>query len=76
MRLMRWMRKSGEPIYRRSHIVSLVLAVGLPLVLLQIYKIYVGPISFEIQLLVGVLTSIIAGIVLFLTYRSTAQNQP
>lgn len=56
--------------------VGLALAVGLPLVLLQLYKIYIGPLDFGIQLLVIFLISIGAGLVLYLTYRSSAQNQP
>jgi hypothetical protein len=40
-------RKPGEPIYLRRHIISLALAVILPLVLLQLYKMYVGPLSFD-----------------------------
>ena len=54
----------------------LALAVGLPLILLQLYKIFVGPISFEIQLAAGVAISILAGLMLYRTYRSSAQNQP
>jgi len=56
--------------------VGLALAVGLPLVLLQLYKIYIGPLDFGAQLLVIFLISIGAGLVLYLTYRSSAQNQP
>jgi len=56
--------------------VGLGLAVGLPLVLLQLYKIYVGSISFGTQLVVGFVTSVFAGIALYLTYRSSAKNQP
>jgi hypothetical protein len=74
--LARGQRKPGEPIYLRRHMISLALAVGLPLVLLQLYKIYIGPIDFDIQLLVIVITSVFAGTVLYLTYRSSAKNQP
>jgi len=69
-------RKPGEPIYLRRHMVALALAVGLPVVLLQLYKIYVGPVSFEAQMGFGILVSVLAGIVLYFTYRSSAQNQP
>ena len=69
-------RKPGEPIYLRRHMVALALAVGLPIVLLQFYKIYVGPISFGVQMSIGIVVSILAGLVLYLTYRSSAQNQP
>ena len=56
--------------------VGLVLAVSLPIVLLQLYKVYVGPISFGVQLAVGLIISVVAGVALYLTYRSSAQNQP
>ncbi|MBI3357813.1 MAG: hypothetical protein HY038_13780 [Nitrospirae bacterium] len=73
---MRDARKPGEPIYLRRHMVSLALAIVLPLILLQLYKVYVGPISFGTQLAVGLAFSVLAGIALYLTYRSSAQNQP
>jgi hypothetical protein len=73
---MKGIRKPGEPIYLRRHMVALALAVGLPIFLLQLYKIYVGPISFGVQMLIGVAISILAGIVLYFAYRSSAQNQP
>ncbi|HEU5406658.1 MAG TPA: hypothetical protein VFU48_02755 [Nitrospira sp.] len=72
---MKWTRKPGEPIYQRRHLVALALAVGLPVVLLQLYKVYIGPVSFEAQMGFGILVSILAGIILYYTYRSSAQNQ-
>lgn len=69
-------RKPGEPIYLRRHIIALALAIGLPVILLQLYKIYVGPVSFGAQMGFGILVSILAGIILYYTYRSSAQNQP
>ena len=69
-------RKPGEPIYQRRHMIALALAVGLPIVLLQLYKIYIGPVSFDAQMGFGILVSILAGLVLYYTYRSSAQNQP
>jgi len=68
-------RKPGEPIYLRRHMIALAFAVGLPIILLQLYKVYVGPISFGWQMLVGFVVSVLAGIVLYFTYRSSAQNQ-
>lgn len=55
---------------------ALALAVGLPIILLQLYKIYVGPISFSVQMAIGAIVSILAGIILYFAYRSSAQNQP
>ncbi|HMS82020.1 MAG TPA: hypothetical protein PKD12_00030 [Nitrospira sp.] len=69
-------RKPGEPIYQRRHMIALALAVGLPIILLQLYKIYVGPVSFDAQMGFGILISILAGLILYYTYRSSAQNQP
>jgi multisubunit Na+/H+ antiporter MnhF subunit len=69
-------RKPGEPIYLRRHMIALALAVGLPVVLLQLYKIYIGPVSFDAQMGFGILVSVLAGLVLYYTYRSSAQNQP
>jgi len=74
--LRRGARKPGEPIYLRRHLLALILAVGLPVVLLQLYKIYVGPVSFDAQMGFGIVVSILAGLILYYTYRSSAQNQP
>jgi hypothetical protein len=73
---MKWTRKPGEPIYQRRHIISLALAVALPLILLQLYKVYVGPLSFDFQLGVGLVLSVILGLALHFAYRSSAKNQP
>jgi hypothetical protein len=70
------MRKPGEPIYQRRHMGALALAVGLPLVLLQLYKLYVGPLSFGAQLVAGLVISVAAGLALYFTYRSSARNEP
>lgn len=56
--------------------VALTLAVLLPIVLLQLYKIYIGPVSFGAQIGFGVLVSILAGIVLYFTYNDSARNEP
>lgn len=73
---MRWTRKPGEPIYLKRHMVALAIAVLLPIVALQLYKVYVGPIGFGTQMGFGILVSVVAGIVLYVAYRSSAQNQP
>ena len=69
-------RKPGEPIYLRRHVIALALAVGLPIMALQIYKIYVGPIHFVVQIGLAVFASVVAGLWLYVTYRSSAQNEP
>jgi len=73
---LKWTRKTGEPIYLRRHMIALALAVSLPIILLQLYKIYVGRISFGVQMGFVVLVSVLAGIVLYLTYRSSSRNEP
>jgi len=73
---MKWSRKPGEPIYQRRHMVALLLAVCLPIVLLQLYKIYIGPISFSAQLALAIVVSVFAGIGLYLLYHSSARNEP
>ncbi|MBH0198845.1 MAG: hypothetical protein HP497_05395 [Nitrospira sp.] len=75
-RLGRGGRKPGEPIYLRRHMIALALAVGLPVVLLQLYKIYIGPVSFDAQIGFGLLISVLAGFILSRAYRSSAQNEP
>jgi hypothetical protein len=68
-------RKPGEPIYLRRHIVALAIAVLLPIVVLQLYKIYVGRISFGVQMAVAVGIAVLAGLALYFVYRSSARNQ-
>ena len=69
-------RKPGEPIYLRRHMIALALAVILPIVLLQLYKIYVGQISFGTQMGIAVAIAAVAGLRLYFAYRSSACNQP
>ena len=69
-------RKPGEPIYLRRHMIALAGAVAFPIVLLQLYKKYIGPLSFDVQLAVVLIGSILAGILLHHLYRSSAQNEP
>lgn len=69
------MRKRGEPIYLRRHMMALALAVVLPIVILQLYKIYVGRISFGAQLGLAIGIAGIAGLALYFAYRSSARNQ-
>ncbi|HWC50609.1 MAG TPA: hypothetical protein VG453_02935 [Nitrospira sp.] len=70
------MRKPGEPIYLRRHMIALAMAVILPIIALQIYKIYVGQISFGVQMGLAVAIAAFAGLALYFTYRSSARNQP
>ena len=56
--------------------VALALAVGLPIILLQLYKIYVGPVSLGVQMGFVILVSVLTGLGLFRIYRTSVQNQP
>ena len=69
-------RKPGEPIYLRRHMVALAGAVALPIILLQLYKLFIGPLSFDVQLAVVLIASILAGLILYFTHRSSARNEP
>jgi hypothetical protein len=73
---MKWRRKPGEPIYQRRHMMSLTLAVIVPLILLQLYKIFIGPLSLDVQLGLGLLVSVFLGLALHVAYRSSARNEP
>jgi hypothetical protein len=55
---------------------GLLLAIVLPLIALQAYQLYVGPISLEVQLLVGAIASAAGGLILYFAFRSSARNQP
>ncbi len=70
------MRKPGEPIYLRIHMVALALAVLSAFALPRLYEIYFGPLSFTMRLLAALLIAVIAGILLYFTYRSSARNEP
>jgi hypothetical protein len=54
--------------------VALALAVVLPIVILQLYKIYIGRISFGVQMALAIAIAALAGLTLYFTYRSSARN--
>ena len=51
-------------------------AVALPVIVVQGYKVFVGPLSFDVQLLVVIVVSVFSGIGLYFFYRSSARNEP
>ncbi|HEY7129730.1 MAG TPA: hypothetical protein VH332_08665 [Nitrospira sp.] len=55
--------------------VALTLAVILPIIALQLYKIYIGRISFGVQMGLAVVIAVCAGLALYFAYRSSARNQ-
>ena len=56
--------------------IALVMAVALPIVALQLYKIYVGHISVGIQVGFALAMAMLTGLALYFIYRSSARNQP
>ena len=55
--------------------VALALAVVLPIFILQLYKIYVGRMSFGVQMGLAIAIAALAGLSLYFAYRSSARNQ-
>ena len=70
------MRKPGEPIYLRMHMVALALAVVASIAIPRLYEVFFGPIGFGVRLVSGLGIAIVAGVVLYLTYQSSARNEP
>ena len=70
------MRKPGEPIYLRVHMVALALAVVAPIALPRLYELFVGPLSFTNRVVAGIVIAAGAGVALYLIYRSSARNEP
>jgi hypothetical protein len=70
------MRKPGEPIYLRIHMLALVLAVAASLVIPRVYELIVGPIGLGGRMVAGVIIAAVAGIFLYRLYSSSARNEP
>ncbi|HJR77467.1 MAG TPA: hypothetical protein VJ805_10850 [Nitrospiraceae bacterium] len=70
------MRKPGEPIYLRIHMVALALAVAAPLALPRLYEIVIGPLSFVARVVAGILIAAGAGVMLYRLYGPSARNEP
>ena len=69
-------RKPGEPIYLKRHMLGLALAVVSPILLPLLYHRYIGPLSFATLFVADLIIARIGAIVLYFTYRSSAQNEP
>jgi hypothetical protein len=69
-------RKPGEPIYLTRHMVGLALAVISPILLPLLYDRYIGPLSFTTRFIAALIIAVGGAIVLYFTYRSSAQNEP
>lgn len=79
---MRWitiadsMRKPGEPIYLRKHVLAVSVAILATVVLPRVYELVAGPMSLEARLLSGVAIAVAAGVALYLLFRGSAANEP
>ena len=69
-------RKPGEPIYLKRHMLGLALAVVFPILLPLLYHRYIAPLSFATRFVATLIIALIGSIVLYFTYRTTAQNEP
>ena len=69
-------RKPGEPIYLKRHMLGLALAVVFPILLPLLYHRYIGPLSFATRFVATLIIALITSIVLYFTYRASAQNEP
>ena len=69
-------RKPGEPIYLKHHMLGLALVLISPILLPLLYHRYVAPLSFDTLFAAGLIIALIGSIVLYFTYRASAQNEP
>ena len=69
-------RKPGEPIYLKSHILGLAVAVAAPILLPLLYHRYIAPLSFTTIYVASLIIAVIGSIALYVIYRSSAQNEP
>ena len=69
-------RKAGEPIYLKRHILGLAAAVVAPILLPLLYHRYIAPLSFSTIFAASLIIALIGSIALYLTYRSSAENEP
>ena len=70
------MRKPGEPIYLRIHLIALALVIGATVALPHVAEVFVGPLGFWTRALAGMGIAVAGGIALYLLYNSSARNEP
>lgn len=70
------MRKSGEPIYLRVHLLALAAVIAASVALPRLAEVLVGPLSFKTRAIAGLGIAIAGGIALYLLYNSSARNEP
>ncbi len=70
------MRKPGEPIYLRVHLIALALVLIATVVVPRVAELFVGPLGFGIHALLGLGIAVIGGIALYWLYNASARNEP
>jgi uncharacterized membrane protein YraQ (UPF0718 family) len=56
--------------------VALGLAIVASLAIPRLYELFFGPISLGARLISGLIIAVVAGIVLYRTYQTSARNEP
>jgi uncharacterized membrane protein YeaQ/YmgE (transglycosylase-associated protein family) len=69
-------RKPGEPIYLKRHMLGLATALLASFLLPLLYHRYIQQLSFSTRFIAGLLIATTGAIVLYFTYRASAQNEP
>ncbi len=70
------MRKPGEPIYLRIHLIALALVLLATVAVPRVAEFFVGPLGFGTHALVGLGIAVIGGLALYRLYNSSARNEP
>ena len=70
------MRKPGEPIYLRIHLIALASVIAATVVLPRLAEVVVGPLSFGTRAFAGLGIAVAGGIALYLRYNPSARNKP
>lgn len=70
------MRKPGEPIYLRIHLIALALVLAATVALPRLVELFVGPLGFGTHALLGLGIAVIGGMALYWLYNASARNEP
>ncbi|MFO0775680.1 MAG: hypothetical protein U0172_13550 [Nitrospiraceae bacterium] len=70
------MRKPGEPIYLRKHLLALLLTVVATVTVPSVYELAVAPLSMEARYLFALAIGVVGGVVLLGLFRESAKNEP
>ena len=74
--IIRPMRKPGEPIYLRVHLIALALVLLATVALPRAAEFFLGPLSFGTRALAGIAIAVAGGIALYMLYNTSARNEP